>query len=452
MTMRHSFLVSSAQALGVALVIGFGLAPGPWNTGEVAEATGRPGINPIGCPQQTWEFGGEAFDALPGAKAFFGRYDGGLYRIEIPEHWNGELMLSAHGFVNNAGPQGSRLRVGNPGIRDHLVQEGFAWAASSYRCNGYVPGIGLQDTMALVDLFTKANGGSAPRRVYLTGTSMGGHVTLLGMHQFPTSFAGGLAMCPSGPELFDYFTAVAAAAEIVTGVPFKDPSTVQTDVTKMREILGEPPNYTDKGRQLASVEIMISGGPRPFAVEGLASRFIPNISGAALAGGASPSNRASTNRDYKYSIGPDLGLMANRLNTAARRKEPDMAFRGPAGPYEEVMPFDGRIERPLLTMHGTGDLYVPIHLERTLNRAVTGAGRQELLAQRVYRIAGHCQFSVPEQAKSFDDLVTWVRDRVKPVGDNVLGDLSDAGRQFTNPLRPSDPGTISVAAAPKNPQ
>jgi pimeloyl-ACP methyl ester carboxylesterase len=115
-------------------------------------------------------------------------------------------MLSAHGFTTNAGPRGSELSVGSPLIREHLIQEGFAWAASSYRCNGYVPGIGLQDTMALTDLFTKFNAGKAPQRVYLTGGSMGGHVTLLGMHEFPTSFAGGLAMCPSGPELFDYIS------------------------------------------------------------------------------------------------------------------------------------------------------------------------------------------------------------------------------------------------------
>ena len=66
----------------------------------------------------------------------------GVYRIEIPEKWNGELMLSSHGFVSNAGPEGSRLRVGNPAIREHLIQNGFAWGASSYRCNGYVPGNG----------------------------------------------------------------------------------------------------------------------------------------------------------------------------------------------------------------------------------------------------------------------------------------------------------------------
>src|SRR5215510_11425044 len=245
---------------------------------------GRPGITPVACPQQTWQPTDPAFEAFAGAKAYFGQYDGGIYRIEIPDRWNGELMLSAHGFTTNAGPRGSELRVGLPLIREHLIKEGFAWAASSYRCNGYVPGMGLQDTMALTDLFTKFNGGRAPQRVYLTGGSMGGHVTLLGMHEFPTAFAGGLAMCPAGPELFDFFTAVGAAAEVVTGVQFMDAATVQQDVQKMTEILGQPPNYTPKGRQLASIEIHLSGGPRPFAMEGLKSRFLQNISGAALAG------------------------------------------------------------------------------------------------------------------------------------------------------------------------
>src|SRR5262245_28490389 len=423
-------------AVLVALFVAIAIAP--------ARGVGRPGITPVACPVQTWEPMDATFEALAGAKAYFGSYSGGIYRIEIPAKWNGELMLSAHGFTTNAGPQGSRLRVGLPGIRQHLIDNGFAWAASSYRCNGYVPGMGLEDTMALVDLFTKFNNGTAPRRTYLTGGSMGGHVTLLGMHEFPTSFAGGLAMCPAGPELFDHFTAVGAAAEVITGVKFQKTDTVQQDMAKITELLGQPPNYTEKGRQLASVEINISGGPRPFAVEGLASRFIGNISGGALAGGTSPSNRAVTNSHIKYLIDEDLGLSADKLNSMARRKAADNEVRGAMGPFDELVPFDGKIERPLLTMHGTGDLYVPIHLEQILNRAVTAAGKGDLLVQRIYRIPGHCGFSVPEQEQAFDDLVNWVRNGVKPKGDNIFGDMRDAGRTFTNPLRKDDPGTLRV--------
>jgi hypothetical protein len=33
----------------------------------------------------------------------------------------------------------------------------------------------------------------------------------------------------------------------------------------------------------------------------------------------------------------------------------------------------------------------------------------------------------------------------KPEGDDVLGDLTNAGMKFTNPLRPGDPGTLRVS-------
>jgi len=127
-----------------------------------------------------------------------------------------------------------------------------------------------------------------------------------------------------------------------------------------------------------------------------------------------------------------------------RRKPADVSMRGGTGPYDELVPFDGRIERPVLTMHGTGDLFVPIHLEQVLRTAVNAANRDQLLVQRVYRIAGHCGFSVPEQSRAFDDLVHWVRDGVRPEGDTVFGDLRDAGRRFTDPLREGDPGGLSV--------
>jgi pimeloyl-ACP methyl ester carboxylesterase len=408
-------------------------------------AMGKPGVTPVPCPQQEWQYADAAFEALPGAKALFGKYDGGLYRIEIPDKWNGELVLFAHGFTPNTGPTGATLRVGTHRFREHVVKEGFAWAASSYRCNGYVPGQGLVDTMLLSEVFQKSNEGRAPQRTYLTGESMGGHVTLLGMQEFPAAFAGGLAMCPAGPELFDYYAAMSAAAEVVTGLQFHA-ETIQQDAAKMAELLGKPPDYTEKGRQLASIQVQMSGGPRPFAAEGLASRFLANMatSPAALVGGTTPSNRAVDTAHIKYAIEGGLGLTADAINSRARRKSGDPDVRTPNGPYEEVVPFDGRIERPLITMHGTGDLYVPIFLEQTLKRAVAAAGNDRLLVQRVYRIGAHCQFSQPEMIKAFDDLTKWVRQGTKPDGDEVNGDLSNAGMKFTEPLRPGDPGGVRI--------
>ena len=304
--------------------------------------------------------------------------------------------------------------------------------------------------MRLSDLFKQSNGGRAADRTYLTGESMGGHVTLLGMQEFPTAFAGGLAMCPAGSELFDYYAAMSAAAEVITGVQFHA-DTVQQDLAKMAELLGKPPDYTDKGRQLASVEIQVSGGPRPFAMEGLTSRFLANAgtSQAAFLGSTTPSNRAVDTVHIKYSIAGGLGLTADALNAKARRKTGDPEIRSANGPYEEVVPFDGKIERPLMTMHGTGDLYVPIFLEQTLKRAVRAAGREKLLTQRIYRIGAHCQFSQPEMIKAFDDLVAWVKTGTKAQGDEVDGDLSNAGMTFTNPLRANDPGGRTITTPTK---
>ena len=432
-------MTSFVAAATLAAAFGFTTAP--------AAGVGRPGITPVACGTQAWKAVDPAFQALSGAKAYFGSYDGGVYHIEIPDKWNGELMLSSHGYVAAAGDRGLELRVGQPAFRQHLIDEGFAWAASSYRCNGYVPGQGLLDTMALTDLFTKFNAGTAPRRVYLTGTSMGGHVTVLGMHEFPTSFAGGMAMCASGPELFDYDTAVSAAAEVVSGLQFQQGNTRDV-AAKMNGMFGAPPHYTDKGRAMANIEIDLSGGPRPFAVEGLASggRFAANVSSGAgsMSGGTNPSSAVTTNSNYKYAIDAAMGLTGDRMNAMVRRKQPDMKYRDATGPFDELVPFDGQIQRPLLTMHGTGDLFVPINLEQTLNRAVTAAGKQDLLVQRIYRIAGHCGFNAAEQAKSFDDLVAWVREGRKPEGDTIMGDLSNAGRTFTSPLRAGDPGTLRV--------
>ena len=419
-------------------------------TSDRPDALGKPGLTPAPCPDQKWEESDATFEALPGAKASFGRYDGGVYRVEVPDNWNGELVLWAHGYVANAGAQGSRLRVGFPGsgqgspFRAHLVTSGYAWAASSYRCNGYVPGRGLLDTIALSDMVTKHTG-KAPSRVYLTGASMGGHITVLGLQEFPTTFAGGLAMCPSGPGEMDFLTSVAAVSELISGVKVSA-ATRERDVARLTEILGKPPELTPKGRQLASIQIQLSGGPRPFAVEGLVSRFTDNAS-TTSGSGDTIWDRVATNSDVKYAIEDGLELSADAINTRVRRKPADREARSESGPYEEAVPFDGKLERPLMTIHNTGDLYVPVSLEQSLKRSVESAGKSQLLVQRLMRSAGHCTFSAQEQIAAFDDLAKWVRQGVRPDGDEVLGDLTNAGLKFTQPMRPGDPGTSGIASS-----
>ncbi len=82
-------------------------------------------------------------------------------------------------------------------------------------------------------------------------------------------------------------------------------------------------------------------------------------------------------------------------------------------------------------------------MERSYREKVDAAGAGDLLVQRAIRAGGHCQFSDQELVAAFDDLVRWVEDGAKPAGEDLTGDLMNAGLQFTNPMRPGDPGGVN---------
>ena len=112
-----------------------------------------------------------------------------------------------------------------------------------------------------------------------------------------------------------------------------------------------------------------------------------------------------------------------------------------AATHPDFAPRTGRLQAPLLTLHTTGDHFVPFSLEQSYRRAVDAAGAGDLLVQRAVRRPDHCQFTAAELERGFSDLVTWVEQGVKPAGDDLRNaDLRDVGRQFTEPLLPGDPG------------
>jgi hypothetical protein len=67
-------------------------------------------------------------------------------------------------------------------------------------------------------------------------------------------------------------------------------------------------------------------------------------------------------------------------------------------------------------------------------------GSSKLLVSRAIRDVGHCGFSTSEQETAFADLVHWVKDGVKPAGDDLLTPSVVAeptfGCKFTLAARP----------------
>lgn len=382
------------------------------------------------------------FEPLPGATADFGALGGAVYRIEVPEEWNGELILVAHGVRLDS----NEVYVSNPpnALRQLWIDEGFAWAASSYSENGYVPGIGADETLELMDYFADTHG--QPERVYLYGESMGGHTTALLMEEFPELFDGGLAVCGAigGEEQIDYLVAWAMAAEYLSGVPLPDGQgqarMAAALMGPLLQALGSPTAPTEIGQQFQSVARELSGGPRPFFQQGFAEHFQlnfglllvdPNREGLAAA--------AATNANIRYDIDEDLGLSAEELNDGVRRLPADPAKRN-ADAHPDAVPTTGRIEAPLLTLHNTGDVFVPISHQVSYAKKADAAGSADLLVQRAIRAAGHCKFTAEEVTTAWNDLRKWVEDGERADGDDLTGDLSDVGLKFTMPLREGDPG------------
>src|SRR5262245_12237721 len=243
------------------------------------------------------------FNELPGLPStrYFGIDNGAGFRIEVPANWNGDLVVYTHGFRGTS----LELTVDSPSLRPYFLQNGFAWAASSYSKNFYDVRAGVESTNSLVRYF-KANIGE-PNRTFITGFSMGGHVIGAAVEQFPN------VACPPGPlksvcdrlievlgelsggvkwdgaapfcgvmgdtALFQYFGDFNYVAETLAGVTSQFPPPPDYATTTRPATLaalyvnpdaintgnGSTAVLNDQGLKLRSFTTQTTGGTRPYA-------------------------------------------------------------------------------------------------------------------------------------------------------------------------------------------
>jgi pimeloyl-ACP methyl ester carboxylesterase len=404
------------------------------------------------------------FDALPGATAYWGIHTGAGYRIEVPDNWNGVLVVWAHGFRGT----GLELTVDNHPLREVLIPNGYAWAASSYRRNDYDITSGVQDTQSLTKRFNGIVG--KPDRIYLTGASMGGHITAVAIEQYPETYDGALPVCGvlGDFELFDYFLDFnVAAQQIGTGSSVfpVDPLlyiglTVPTIKANLEAFPGGWPIVLNAaGTNLKNLTELRSGGERPNFDE---AWFFWNVFPSFASG---PGNFlfdlgttdgtlvrspgvAVDNSDVVYQFDTDPALTPDEqvFNDSVFRQMADPQARNRNG-LAQVPVTTGDIRVPVLTLHNLGDMFVPVHNEIEYARRVMAQGNSDLLVQRAIRGVGHCDFTGIELATAFFDLVGWVEAGIKPTGDNWLDPAEVAnplfGCAFTN-----DPGGEHILATP----
>lgn len=404
------------------------------------------------------------FTALPGATAHWGVHSGAGYRIEVPDNWNGSLVMWAHGFRGT----GLELTTENHPLRTFLIPQGFAWASSSYSRNDYDITVGVQDTHALATRFNGLVG--KPDRVYLTGASMGGHITGVSIEQYRNFYDGAMALCGAlgDFELFDYFLDFnAAAQQLGTGssvFPVDPVTYITTTVPAIKAGLEAAPNgwpniLNDDGIDFKNLVELRSGGERPNfdqawffwntfpSFQSGPGNFLFDL-GIGDGSLARSPGVAVDNSDivYQFDTDPVLSAAEQELNAGIVRVTADPQGRSPNG-LAQVPPIAGDPSVPILTLHNLGDLFVPFHNEVVYGTEAAANGKSDLVVQRAIRGVGHCDFTAAESVTAFVDLVAWVEHGIKPAGDDVTNPVavaaSDFGCVFTD-----DPNGDHLLAAP----
>jgi pimeloyl-ACP methyl ester carboxylesterase len=386
------------------------------------------------------------FEARPGATVYWGVRSGAGYRMEVPANWNGDLVVYAHGYRGT----GLELTVSNPPIRDYLLSQGYAWAASSYRANGYVPGVGAKDTHALIGEFRGRVGN--PDQVFITGHSMGGHVTGVAIEQWPRAFAGAVPMCGvmGDTELFDYFQDTYLLAEHFAGstpvIPTpEDYYSSNSHVATFTSLGYFGPALSPGGEDYKDSIEQLTGGERPTFEQGFfggVGAFFPFLFQSAGTGDERGNIGTVYQLDGDPALGPDevaLNDAIPRVDALPQTRHPNGLGRFP-GSENDSPRINGTFSIPVVSMHTLGELFVPFHMEQIYAGRAAANGNDDLLVVRAIRDTGHCGFTLTEQIQAFADMVSWVETGVRPGGDDVLDPLAvadpDFGCAFTSVDRP----------------
>ncbi|MDZ4798064.1 MAG: alpha/beta hydrolase [Bryobacteraceae bacterium] len=138
-----------------------------------------------------------------------GEVNGAKFRILKPDNWNGSLVMFCHGYSSNPSIMSADYVV-------PFTSRGYAVAMSSYSKGGWATAEGVEDTEALRLEFIRRHG--APKETWVSGVSMGGHITLLTIEQKPAVYDGALPLCGANQSdhsflsemfanraVFDYF-------------------------------------------------------------------------------------------------------------------------------------------------------------------------------------------------------------------------------------------------------
>jgi pimeloyl-ACP methyl ester carboxylesterase len=337
-----------------------------------------------------------------------GTIAGAEFRIDIPEKWNGGLVMYAHGYVlaGQAPPFPTEIVTAAGSL-------GFAVAQSRYMRQGWAVREGILDTEQLRRYFADKYGASYP--TIIAGDSMGGAITYGIIEKFPDVYDGALPMCTTATPalefmkermfdmrlLFDYFFPglVGSAVEFPDG-----PKTMPNVQAKAAELIKADPARAEAFAKLEG----LSG---PDAIPGTVAFWSEVLRELNERVGGNPFDNTST----IYSGTPDDAT----LNKAIKRYTADAKAIEYVRQWVTVT---GHTHDPVLALHTLVDDLVPPHYANAYAAKAALAGAQDLFAMSYVNRNGHCNFSPEEVTRALRELDQWIKTGKRPVvGDWTKG-------------------------------
>ena len=330
-----------------------------------------------------------------------GKLGDAAYRIDMPEKWNGILLIYYHGYSEN--PVTYAKDTPNA-MGEGFAKAGYAMAQSGYSVTGFALEQAIPETEALRK-YTIAKYGK-PKETYVLGHSMGGELTMMSMEMFPSRYDGALPLCGllepttwaigKGSAMraaFDYYypgllpgpIGIPADAALDQALVDKVLKTLPTNPKGMAELMALGPYKT--AEDLADGVVFGTFIDRDFEQK---------IGASVL-----------DNRNYIYAGGAD----DNALNDGVKRyTASDAALAWLKTFYTPT----GVLLKPTLAVHTTYDPIIPAESVRLYADQVQRAGLSANFVQQYVKHDGHCHISGPETAKALDELIQWKHTGVKP--------------------------------------
>jgi pimeloyl-ACP methyl ester carboxylesterase len=369
-----------------------------------------------------------------------GAIGGAAYVIDVPNDWNGTLLLYSHGYVPPGNP-GQAQAAPTPEASSWLRTNHFATAGSGYSSSGWALEDAFKDQIALLDYFAKHVG--PPKRVIAWGASLGGIISAGLVQLYPDRFAAAMPLCgvlAGGIATWNTELDAAYAFKTLLAPGSALQLVHVTDGAanlQLAEQIFSVAEATPQGRaRLAMVGALIDlpGWFDPTQPEPAATDFAAQAQAQAAwesrvdfpfafqyradvesRAGGNPSWNSGVDYIRVLAGSPDLDVVMHLYRDAGLDFNADLrtlnagatikADPAAAAYLDRNISFDGKLAVPLLSIHTTGDGLVIPPNESAYAQVVGGAGKQDMLRQVFVHRAGHCVFTTAETIAAFQVLL-----------------------------------------------